>query len=267
MKSLVLVPTYKKSIDEIKALYNFLNIKSEAVFANQCGRTENVELFLNGHRVLIICSDTIGVSINRNILLKNASGDINIFIDDDCPLVDHYEAIVQDFYNKYSAECCVFNGIWETHNSKLIHYKKTKRIKYFNSISYAGGPGFTCSSEFLSKNKVMYNEKIGTPNYICAGEDSYFYLNLVKSKTKLYRSSDVIFKVAIDQTNSSYFNGINEQYIVTRGYITKLIHPYLFFIYKFRHALRFKRQGCELKMLEIIKLLNKGSKLCKEGEQ
>lgn len=264
MNILVLVPTYNKTVEDIKNLYVFLNIKTDAIFANQCGEDKVVKLPFNNKTIKIICSKTIGVSVNRNILLNFAEGDINIFVDDDCPLVDDYEDKLVEFYSKNHANSCIFNGVWATHENKLVHNKNTKKITHFNQISYAGGPGFSCTKEFAKTNKVRYNENIGTPNYICAGEDSLFYRDLVKSKADLYRSNVVLFKVAIDETNSSYFKGINEQYVTTRGFITKTIHPYLFFIYKYRHALRFKKQGSELSFRQIIKFLKKGAKLEKE---
>lgn len=267
MKLLVLIPTYKKSLEDIKNLYNFLNIRTDAIFANQNGENKIEQFELNGHDIKVICSDTIGVSVNRNILLDNAYGDINIFIDDDCPLVDNYETLISLFYSKKPADCCIFNGIWSTHGNKLVHNKKTSRVTKFNQISYAGGPGFTCTKHFSEVNKIKYNEHVGTPNYICAGEDSLFYYELVKARTNVYRSSDVLFNVAIDQTNSSYFNGVDEQYIVTRGFITKKIHPILFFVYKYRHAFRFSRENKELKFCTIIKFLKKGSKLAKEKDK
>lgn len=263
MNLLVLIPTYKKTIDDIKNLYDFLNIKTDAVFANQCGENKTINIEYKQRKISIVCTDTIGVSVNRNILLNCATADINIFIDDDCPLVDDYAKIVFEFYGKNHAFSCIFNGIWSTHGGKLIHKKSTKRIRNFNQISYAGGPGFTCTKEFTQTNLIRYNEKVGTPNYICAGEDSLFYHDLVKCKTNLYRSSEVLFEVAIDEDNSSYFNGIDEQYVTTRGYITKKIHPILFFVYKFKHAFRFSRQETKLSFIEILKFMNNGSKLYK----
>lgn len=264
MNILVLVPTYKKSINEIKDLYIFLNIKTDAVFANQCGENKIIQLEINDKKITIVCSDTIGVSKNRNILLGYANGELNVFIDDDCPLTDDYEFVVSNFYKQSNFDCCVFNGVWETRNNKLIHYKNSRKITKFNQISYAGGPGFVCTKVFSESNKIKYNENVGTPNYICAGEDSLFYFNMVKAKTNFFRSSDIIFKVAIDETNSSYFKGIDERYVVTRGFITKTIHSYLFFVYKFRHAFRFKKQGARFSIFILLKFMNKGAKLSKE---
>lgn len=264
MSILVLIPTYKKTIDDIKNLYKFLNLKTNAIFANQCGENKILELDIDGKNVKVICTDKIGVSVNRNLLLTCATADYNLFIDDDCPLVDDYADKVQAFYTKNNANSCVFNGIWSTHNGKLVHYKKTSKIKRFNQISYAGGPGFTCTKDFTKFNKVKFNEQVGTPNYICAGEDSLFYHDLVKAKTNLYRSSEVLFNVAIDETNSSYFEGIDERYVITRGYITKKIHSKLFCIYEYRHIFRFKKQGSKLSIKEMLKCMKKGAKMYKE---
>lgn len=259
----VLIPTYNKTKEDIETLYEFLNIKSDCIFANQCGENKIYSLKHNNHEITVVCSDTKGVSKNRNILKNNLNADIGICIDDDCPLVDNYDEIVLSAFADKNCDYAVFNGIWETHNKKLVHNKKTKRIKRFIDISYAGGPGLCFKKEAAKLFNLNYNEKVGVPNYICAGEDSLFYYDLSKSKAVSYRFSDVLFKVAIDETNSSYFKGINEQYIVTRGCILKKTHRILFPLFVLKHALRFKKQNNKLGLFRIIKYLNKGGRMVK----
>ena len=51
-----------------------MNINSNAVIANQCGRESKSILNYKGFNILVICSKDIGVSKNRNLLMKNAYG-------------------------------------------------------------------------------------------------------------------------------------------------------------------------------------------------
>lgn len=261
MKSIqILIPTYNKTKEDLSTINNFLKIKTNSLFANQIDNDDKYFISSDDKTISVVCSKSKGVSINRNILNKYADGDINVCIDDDCPLVDNYEQIVESFYEKHpDAEAVIFNGVWSTHGNKLVHNKKTKRVRHYCDISYAGGPGFTFRKGVIEKYHLKYNENVGYPNYICAGEDSLFYRDLVKSGARVYRSSEVIFNVVLDQTNSSYYKGINEQYVVTRGCITKAIHPYLFILYKWRHIFRFKKQGTELSIRELNKYMKKGS--------
>lgn len=262
----VLVPTYNQSKEDILNLVKKLNVKSDALFANQNGKNETYDFDYDGHKIRIVCTDTKGVSLNRNILLNNCSGDICICIDDDCPLIEKYVSFVNDFYKKHDISYAVFNGILAKQNNKKVYSGKTKKVKRYCNLSTAGGPGFTFDRIKLLKLGLKYNEKVGVPNYICAGEDSLFYRDLFKTKALGYRVSDVLFIISNEATDSSYYKGINEQYVTTRGYITYLLHPYLFILYKIRHVLRFKKLGTDLSLHEMNKCMNKGKKMTKESK-
>lgn len=261
----VLIPTYNKSDSEIISIVKNINTKCSVLIVNQINMDNETIKVINGNRVRIINVSNAGVSNNRNNLLKFASGDICICVDDDCPLVDDYLQIVDDAYKKYNnAEAIYFNGVWSTHNNKLLFKGKSKRIKRFCDISFGGGPGFTFKRSIVKKYSLSYDTSVGYPNYICAGEDSLFYHSLVKNKVSFYRDSRVLFNVAIDETNSSYFKGINEQYVVTRGYITYKIHPILFFVYKIRHIIRFRKQNKKNSIHIMLRWMDKGKKIAKK---
>ena len=130
MKIEVLVPTHHKSLEQCSLLLDYLKIKNDCLICNQCGKT-SIDTINN---LRVINCNSIGVSNNRNNLLSNASGDICVCIDDDCPLVDNYEKIIENAFKKYpNAEFILFNGIVTHENNRLIHNKKTKRVRKFNS--------------------------------------------------------------------------------------------------------------------------------------
>ena len=261
----VLIPTYKKTKEDIEKIYKRLNLKSDALFCNQNGENKAYDFCFNGKKIRVVCFDDIGVSRNRNHLLKECRGDICICTDDDCPLEDNYESLIMNFYENHDVDYCVFNGLLKKHNNKKVYTGKTKKVRYYCDLSSAGGPGLTYKRDSFAEVELKYNEQVGTPNYICAGEDSLFYKDLFKSKLKGYRNSNVLFNVVTDDTDSSYFEGINEQYIVTRGYITYILHPAMFYFYKIRHILRFKRSGCNLKLRELNRFMIKGKRRAKHN--
>ena len=259
----VLIPTYKKKKDEIIELFDFLNIQTDCIFANQTGKNEIYCVKRKNCTIKVICTNTIGVSKNRNILKNNLEADIGVCIDDDCPLLDNYVEIISSAFKIKKCDFAIFNGLWETHGNKKIHNRKTKKIRKFIDISYAGGPGFCFQKKSMEKYKLSYDENIGVPNYICAGEDSLFYYNMCKTKANVYRFSDIIFRVAIDETNSSYFQGINEQYVTTRGYILKITHKKLFLLFAVKHAIRFRKQNNNLSFFTLFKYLIGGGKMAR----
>lgn len=260
MKLVVLIPTHDKSIDEIKRLFHFLKINSDVVFANQSKNNQTIEFVENGHLVTVINSDTVGVSKNRNILLDHVPkyGDIFLCIDDDCVLCDHYEDIVTSFFEKYKPEYVLFNGLVPYEGNRKVHSKKTKKVRNFFDISYAGGPGFAFSQNSVHKHDFRYNERVGYPNYIFAGEDTLMYLSIVRSRCIFYRSSDVIFSVEIDkEDNSAYFKGFNDQFFITKGAIYRLAFPNLYWFISRYYAFKLSKQT-NIKYKKIKLLMKKG---------
>lgn len=261
----ILVPTMNKTKEQIFDLCRNLNVQSDCVIANQCGYNDNYYFKYNNHTINVVCTDTVGVSKNRNVLLENLTSEVGLMLDDDCVMSQDYFRQIADFFIAHpNAVFVLFNGILNNDGiAKKIHNRKTARANKYYKISYAGAPGLCFRKNAILKSGIKYDETIGTPNYIVAGEDTVFHYNLLKSNKNFYISESVIFTIFNNNETSTYFNGIDERYIVTRGYITKYIHPYTCFLYKIKHCLRFKNQSRSLSLFEIFKYFNKGVKMFK----
>lgn len=262
MKYQVLVPTHHKTIEQCIEILDYLNIKSNCLICNQSDQALSKEI----NNLTIINCNNIGVSNNRNNLLDYAKGDICICIDDDCPLVDNYEQIIENSLIKYpDAEFILFNGIVTHENNRLIHNKKTKRVRKFKDVGYAGGPGLVFKRDAIKKYNLRYNTKVGYPNKVQLGEDSLFIKSIVDSKANFVRSSEVLFLIKDDVDNSVYFKGVTEDFVLSRGCILKIVHPYLFWILKYRNAFKMKHwRNNKFSIKKLVKLLKEGSKLSKE---
>ena len=251
-----LIPTHHKSIDDIKEIVKSSNVKSPVLVCNQVDNDSDTYI----DDIHIVNVSNLGVSNNRNNLSAHSKGDICVCIDDDCRLVDNYIDIINNFFNKYpGAEFILFNGIVRKENDRLIHNKKTKRVKHFNDISYGGGPGLVFKRECISKYNLRYDTSVGYPNYICLGEDTLFLYNLVKSKAIVYRSNEVLFSIEDDVDNSIYFKGVDESFLISKGYITSIIHPYLKRIYVIKYALHLRKwRGNKYSFIKLVKIMKKG---------
>ena len=254
----VLIPTHHKSVDEIKEMIKRNNVQSPVLVCNQVDTDSDTYI----DDIHIVNVSNLGVSNNRNNLLDYCKGDMCICIDDDCRLVDDYIDIVNSFFNNHpDAEFILFNGIVTKENNRLIHNKKTKKVTRFNDISYGGGPGLVFKKECVEKYKLRYDTSIGYPNYICLGEDTLFLYNLVKSKAVVYRSNEVLFSIEDDVNNSIYFRGVDESYLISKGYITSIIHPYLKRIYVIKYALYLRHwRGNKHSFNKLIRIMSKGCK-------
>lgn len=259
----VLIPTFKKTKEDIVSLFSFWKLESDCIVSNQCGRVGEETLEYNGHTVKIIYSDTIGVSKNRNILLNALSANLGVFIDDDCSLVDNYAQNILDEMNKYKADAALFTG-YNDKGGIINTAPKTKVCTKYSHISHMGGPGICVSKVFIEKTNLSFNEKLGTPNRIYMGEDSFFGYELMKKKPVAINSNVLVFKVVNDIDNSSYFVGYNEQFFFSKGAINKLVHPKSYKIWKL-HYIRGLKKKTHQKTSFILRNMKKGEKAIKKG--
>lgn len=255
----VLVPTHNKTLDECITLRDKLNVSSDCLICNQNGN----ELIKELETTRIVCKSNVGVSNNRNNLLEYATGDICICIDDDCPLVDNYSEIVKAELQKFpEADFILFNGTVTHENNRLIHNKKTKKVSRFKDISYGGGPGLVFKKSAIKKYNLKYNTKVGYPNKISFGEDSLFLKSLVSAGANIIRSSKILFIIKDDVDNSSYFVGVNEDFVRSKGCITKTIYPTTFWLLKYYYAFKLRKwRNNKFSFLKLVHLLKEGAKL------
>ena len=116
------------------SLIEKMNISTDAVVVNQCGK-DSVEEFFAGHnKIKWINSSTIGLSVSRNICLKNATADICLLADDDLYYVDNYEEIVINAFRSnpgYSLIRLIATGIERPFKQ---YPKKSEEVGFFSSF-------------------------------------------------------------------------------------------------------------------------------------
>ena len=257
---LVLVPTHHKSDEEILSLCAFLHIETDAVFSVQGVEAGERELEYEGHRILVARYPDIGVAKNRNHLLDHVGEGLYLCIDDDCVLDAGYESVVRSFFATHRCDAALFNGYVPYEGNRKVHDLKTARAKRFKDVSYAGGPGLAFLGEKMRGSGLRYDERLGYPNDIYAGEDSLFLRDLCKSSLCFYRVETSLFVIAIDkQDNSAYFRGYDERFFLTKGAVGYLLYPRLSFLYSLHQARRLHRQTGR-KITEVFLLLSKGRK-------
>lgn len=260
----VLIPTMHKDTEEkIRALLDFLHVESDALIANQGDIESRYVIEYKGKTITVINTKTKGVSINRNFLLNNLSASIGLYTDDDCELMPGYEKTVIDFFVRNRIEAAYFNGLIQ--GKRKISPKKTCYVVSFYDVSHAGGPGIAVSKDAIAKHQLIFNEKLGTPNKVYNGEDSFFMFELVKKRVKLFRSGKVVFNITTGNEVSSYFKGYDQQYFTSRGAVNKLVHPYTFKLFKFYYSYRLKSKTGQKPSL-IRMWMSQGEKYVRKGK-
>lgn len=260
----VLIPTMHNDTEkDVRVLLDFLHVESDALIANQGDIEGRYSFEYKGKTIDVINTKTRGVSINRNLLLNNLSASIGLYTDDDCELLAGYEKTVIDFFVRNRIEAAYFNGLIQ--GKQKITQKRTCYVVSFFDVSHAGGPGIAISKDAIAKHQLSFNEKLGTPNKVYNGEDSYFMYELVHKHVKLFRCGKVIFNITEGDETSSYFKGYDDQYFTSRGAVNKLVHPHSYRLFKFYYSYRLKGKTAH-KSPRIRALMSQGEKYVQKGK-
>ncbi len=241
--------------------YAEMNLSTDAVIANQTDCNAYEETEINGHRVQLVSTESRGLSRNRNIALAHTWGDAEyiLFADDDLVFNDDYEtAILDEFAAHPEAEAIKFN----LHDLSATRKIAMKRIEKFErakrrTMSASGVCGLAVRKNILKKHGLCFHENFGTGTENFCGEDTIFLMEMFRKKISLYRSPVDI--AGIDQTESTWFQGHNEEYFVVVGKVFKTAFPRLAPLLAIRSAYRFsKRETCNLRFLPILKCYWRG---------
>ena len=210
----VLVTTMNKTFPEIQALYQMMNLTGDAIFGNQCGKDEILDLLISGHQVKIVNQSSVGVSRNRNVILKEATADLVVFMDDDVVMAKGYEEIVESEFKKHKFVNSVRFNMLTLNKERPIRQHGNGLSTYRDVISY-GVWGLVISRKSLSKYDLAFNTDFGPGARFYCGEDSMFSRELLLHTHHNYVSRTVLGTV--DQQTSTWYEKHDEQFFVSQG--------------------------------------------------
>lgn len=165
--------------------YDLEKIEIIIVDQNDKINLENIiQEFENKLKITHIKSKIKGLSQNRNIGLKHATGDIIAFPDDDCEYLEDTLQIVNENLNNKDIDV-IMGRIVERDGSDSLRKWPKEKININKSNFYT-----KCSSitMFYKKyNNMYFNEKLGVGNFYGSCEDSdILYRTLKLKKNILY---------------------------------------------------------------------------------
>ena len=169
MKTETLVAT----IDQTDmSLIGKMNIQTDALIGNQCGRASEETVYLNGNRIVYLNTAERGVGRNRNLLIERATGDICICADDDMRFKDGYpEIAVKAFGECPDADILLFNLIEK--NPRRYINKKIMRVRRHNYAKY-GAARMAFRREAVQTSGISFNLSFGGGARYGSGEDTVF---------------------------------------------------------------------------------------------
>ncbi|MBB6631489.1 glycosyltransferase [Clostridium algidicarnis] len=182
------VDSFLKSIEESK--YNLNYVQVIIVDQNEkISLDEIIDKYKAKFNIIHIKSKEKGLSLNRSIGLKQVTGDIVAFPDDDCEYLP--ETLVNvDTYIKEKNCDAVMGRIVKRDGSDSLRTWPKKVIKVNTSNFYT-----KCSSVtiFLKKDKcrIKFNPKLGAGMYFGACEDADLIYKNIKLKNNIIYNPDI----------------------------------------------------------------------------
>lgn len=239
-----------------------MNLETDAIIINQCGRTDYLEYFYNDKLIRCFCMAERGVGLSRNTALMHADHEFCLFSDEDIVLDQGYEQIVCGAFNSNpDADLITFN--FQVHPSRKTYYnQENRRIRWYN---YGRYPTFAVAArtESLRRANVSFSLLFGGGARYSNGEDSLFLHDCLKKGLHLYADTGKIGQEIYRE--STWFKGYNEKFFTDRG----VLYHYLYggmalpFSLRFLYAHKKEMLG-EMSVKKAYRLMKQG---IKEGKK
>lgn len=254
MKLEVLVVTMGRSD---LSLAEKMNIRQDALIANQCGKWDFDEAQTQYGTVRMLSSDTVGVGTNRNLALALSQGDILLFADDDLVYYDDLREVIRAFEELPQADVIAFS-LDQTKNGEIFRRYRhpVRRCHTWNCLKF-GGCVLAVRREAYLRANLSFSRLFGGGCPYSSGEDSLFILDCIRKGLKFYSHSYVLGRTGKDE--SSWFTGYNKKYFYDKGALIAAAFPHTGFLMRWYFALHYRKKT-DLSVLECVRLMRRGQK-------
>lgn len=238
MKLQVLVATMRQ---RDTAIAEKMNIRCDAVIANQADREDEVTERTPYGTVQMITTATRGVGRNRNIALAAADADILLMADDDVVYADDMpQRVLAAFAENPDADVLIF-GMQMTQNGAVTETRteRARRLHVWNAMKY-GTYRMAVRRRRVADAAITFHESFGGGCPFSAGEDSLFLKACFDHGLKVYAHPYVLGTCSKDV--SSWFVGYNDKYFYDKGVLVRQLFPRTAYIMALYFGLRFKRE-------------------------
>ena len=251
------IETLVATIDQTDhSLVEKMNIQTEALIGNQCGRSSEEVFEFRGNRVVYLNSAERGVGKNRNLLMQHAAADICIFADDDMQFLQGYpQTAKQAFQECPQADILIFNLVEK--QQKRPFTKAITRIRTYNYAKY-GAARIAFRRRPVLASGIRFSLSFGGGTKHGSGEDTIFLRDCLKKGLKIYAVPYALAE--IDQTAAStWFEGYSEKFFRDKGALYSCLHPALWPLYSARYLVRHrKKPGNAMPLMRAMKFMIEG---------
>ena len=192
-------------------------ITGDAVMVNQCGREAYAEYPTEHGMARVYDSAQRGLTKSRNLAIEKSGADICMLSDDDEVFLPGYEdQILKAYAELPQADVIVFQiENWPT------SLGDTRRQLKFPQTMKVSSVQISFCRESLLKTGVRFDPLLGSGSGNGAEEELKFLLDCQKHGLKIYYVPVTVAR--LEQSESAWFEGFNEEFFYRRGGTTRYI--------------------------------------------
>lgn len=232
-----------------------LNIKGRVTVINQCD-SEGRITDDNG-RVKFISTKDRGLSKSRNMALREASGEICMFCDNDVCYVDDYaDRIVGEFDKHPDADIIVF--FIERPERKAPIFNSAQKMGWLSTMKIFS-PEVAFRRAAVKEAGLWFDESFGAGAEYSMGEENIFLYDAMRAGLKIVY---VPVRIAgLLDTESTWFKGYTKKFFINRGAGYYRMTNMFYHILIWQFALRkYKLYGSEISPIDAIKAMYEGAR-------
>ncbi len=237
------------------SLVDKMNIRCDAVIANQAdcnGFSESVTEF---GKVTMITTNTRGVGLNRNIALLASKADILLLSDDDMAYNDDMpEKVIEAFEKNPDADVIIFSVDIVKNGEITKRRNNCGRLHVWNSMRF-GTYTMAVRRSSVINNNITFSQCFGGGCEFSAGEDSLFLKTCFDYGLKVFSDDYVLGRCCKD--TSSWFRGYNEKYFYDKGVLVRKLFPKTAYIMVLYFGAYFKRET-DIGLIKRLELVYRG---------
>lgn len=253
MKIEVLASAVEQNLTELVAK---MNIHTDAVLVNQCGRYGYTEIPVSDGTVKCLSMPERGVGLSRNTALLHARGDICLFSDEDIVLKDDYEKEILRAYRELPDADMILVNVKVAPARRTYWNEDIHRVSYRN---YGRYPAYsiTAKQDALRRANVYYSVLFGGGAKYSNGEDSLFLRDCLKAGLKIYAHTVCIGEET--ERESTWFSGYHEKFFKDRGVLYHFLYGKMAFLLSFRFLWVHRTEMCrEIPLRQAFALMRAG---------
>lgn len=201
-----------------------MNIISDALIINQCDKDDYHEKKIKNGCIRMISVNDRGLSKSRNLAIDNSDSDICVIADDDLKYHSGYKDLIINSYKKYADADIIAFDVPSTNQMRPTASLKEGKVDFLHSMKIASYQ-ITFKRTSIVDNNISFNELFGAGSKYTCGEENIFLSKALKKGLKIYFVNQNI--AIVDHNESTWFNGFNDKYFITKGAMFYEMSPFL----------------------------------------